>query len=307
MKKTSLYNRFTKQNFLVTFNIAFLLFLFALILLNPGSFKITGLAILGSYSDVIYINNNFELQEIEFIIPIENKKDADIIVAYANIQIFDHKNQEVSNITTNSIKISQNNRSELKARLSGLSSGNYNARVLVFLDNENYGFSKIFEIEKKTLTFESIVVNDFKLGSLTTLDIVLENHLNDSINALASMRILSLEGEDITELRSNPENIPANTIKKINLSWDTKNIGTGKYNAKLIVNYGEKYIERELVFNVYEDALEVAGVGYAVSSSNSSSGPTIYLVVFLVILLVIVNIMWMIIYNKKKKNKDKNK
>jgi hypothetical protein len=294
----------SESNLLITFTFVVSAILLLYLANQFSVISITGFAV-ASYNDYsIYILNAYEGDNVEFIIPVKNNKGTEISNAYAEVTILDSKNNKLSDLVTESISILPNETKEIKVSWNGGSSGDYQVRTLLFLDEESYSFSKIFKIEKKTLTFESIIVDQFKLGEIVNFSIAIQNHLDERIeNVSAGILIMDDSGNIISEVRSIKENLQPLELKKLAVNWDTKGIQAGTYNAKLNVNYGENFLDKDIVLNIGEENIEVTGIGYSIAQQPKESSYTSYIIMFLVALLVLVNISWIVYYRRKvKKN-----
>lgn len=269
------------------------------------SIGITGFSVSGYTEYSVYILDTYEGDDISFVIPVENKKDGIINKAVASVEVLDSNNQKVSSLETASISIYPGETKELKAVwYGGGSSGQYQARIMLFLDDESYSFSKLFTIEKKTITFESIIIDEFKLGETVNFSIVVQSHLEENLeNVSAGILLLDDSGKTIAEIRSVKDSLEQKSLKKLMVNWDTKNIRPGTYNAKLVVNYKDRFIEKDLVLNIQEDSFEVIGIGYSISPRARASSKYSLAIMFLVIVLVLINISWAILYRRKTKRK----
>lgn len=266
--------------------------------------NITGYSI-NSYDNYnVYVINNYEGESVNFVIPIENIENFDSEY-YATIEILDNLGKSVYLTQTERKEITKNSTSELKVLWpKAESAGNYQARINVNIGNNSYSFTKSFIVEQKTLTFESISINEFNLGEVVNFSVIVQNHLNENVkDAFIGILIYDTNNSIIGNLKSEKEDISPNSIKKLIIYWDTKNIMPGKYNAKLNMNYGSKIIDKDIVLNIAEDNMEVVGIGYSIVQKPKQSNNN-FIIIFLVIILVIVNLFWILFYFRAKhKNK----
>ena len=289
---------------LLTLTAIVLLIISVFFLARYGQLSITGFAIGTSVSEYnVYILDSFEGEDITFVIPLQNIGQSRINKSYAEIEILDSGNKNVKMLTTDSISLNESEKRELKAIwYEAGKAGEYQVRITVFSNSESYSFSKSFKIDRKTVTFESIIVNDFKLGEVTNFDILVQNHIDEDIlDISAGILVYDDAGNIISEMRSARENLSQNSIKKLSVSWDTKSVESGKYNAKLVLDYGNESSERDIVMNIEDESLEVIGVGYSIANQPQKSKSALYVIIFFIVLLVLVNLSWIIIYRKARK------
>jgi hypothetical protein len=297
----------SEARLLVGFTFLVLIIAFLFLATQFNLISITGFSVANSYGDYsVYILDAYEGDDVNFIIPIKNTKGSSINNTYAEISVLDSKNNNVFSAITESISILPNETKELKAVWSQGVAGDYQLRTLIFLDDESYSFSKTFKVEKKTITFESIVVDEFKLGEVVNFSIVVQNHLDEELeNVSAGILILDDSGNVIEEVRSNKESLDPKSLKKLSANWDTENIKAGTYNAKLNVDYGENFLDKDIVLNINEESIEIAGIGYSIAQQPEESSYTAYIIAFLVVLLILINLSWIILYKRKAKNQEK--
>ena len=276
----------------------------SLIAISTDNFSaITGFAVSGIEDSRVYILNAYQGKDVTFLIPIDND-EKEIEEIYAELKILDLSGNEVANLETNSISISPNESNELRAIWFG--SGfdeKYEVRIMVFDDEKTYSFSKIFDLEKEIITFESVVIQEFSLGEIANLSAILRNHLNEEIKDVSvSILILDEEGNTISEIISDKKDIQENSLAELEIIWDTKGVARGRYNAQMIINYNERFIDRDLIINIQQDVFDIVGVGYSIIGNVEESPRNQTLIYFLVILLLIVNIIWLFYHLKSKRN-----
>ena len=288
------------------FNLIILLFIAIFFITNAN---ITGFAVLDFASYRLYIFDAYQGKDVSFVIPIDNGAE-EIESAYAEISIFDLDENEVAFLKSSEIKVFPNEKTELKMiwKGSGIQE-NYQARIIIFNDNESYSFSKNFKLEREILTFESVVVKDFVLGEVVNFSVVLQNHLDENLsNVSVSILILDEYGNTLSEIISETKDIQENSISQLQIIWDTEGIKPNRYNAKMIINYGENFIDRDLIIDIADGNFNIIGVGYSISNEPTKTPNNNTTIFLLVGLLIIVNVAWVIYYIKSKtKLKTKSK
>lgn len=85
-------------------------------------------------------------------------------------------------------------------------------------------------------------------------------------------------------------------------------MGEGEYDGKLMVKYGKKSTDRNLILKVGESSLDITGVGYAIRPRGGKGINMTTILLVLVIILLIVNLAWFVFSEdllEKERNKSK--
>ncbi|MDP2925379.1 MAG: hypothetical protein Q8N99_03340 [Nanoarchaeota archaeon] len=243
---------------------------------------------------------------VTFIIPAINRGKVGIGDARASIGIYTALNEKVGSVESDSSQVKSGERSELSAKwLANVNQGNYLAKVTLFYDGETRAFEKQFAIGSQALSIESIMVNNFKLGDIAKLEILVENKWSQElISVFANLLIYNTDNQAMADIKSANENIPALSKKQLIAYWDTVGVSEGEYNGKLMVKYGQKSTDKNLVLKVSEDSIDVSGVGFAIRPKSSGKGISLTTILLaLVVVLLIVNLAWFIFFKRMMKKK----
>ncbi|MBM3234298.1 hypothetical protein FJZ19_04365 [Candidatus Pacearchaeota archaeon] len=241
-----------------------------------------------------------------FIVPVINRGKTKIDEAKAEIDIYSGADK-IASIETDKLPIEPGARTELTSTwFANVTRGSYLAKVRVYYDKETKTFEKEFMVGTSILDIERVWVSDFKLGGIAKFRILVENKWNQELKQVfANLLIYDKLNEIMSDLKSASEDIPSLTTKELVVYWETAGINVGEYRGKLIIKYGKKSTDRELILRVREDSLDVFGTGYAVSSE--AGGLSIKTIAWIVIiLLVLTNVAWFVFF-KRKKSQEKNK
>ena len=113
----------------------------------------------------------------------------------------------------------------------------------------------------------------------------------------------------MADVKSSSETIPALTKKELIAYWDTVGIKEGEYNGKLMVKYGEKSSDKNLILKVAQNSLDVVGVGYAIRSSGGKGTDLSFILIVVIVLLLVVNLAWFVFFKRMmaKKNEPAKK
>jgi hypothetical protein len=245
-----------------------------------------------------------------FIVPVINRGKLGIGEVRATIDIYTPLNQKIATLETDYYPLEAGKRTELTAKWEvNAPSGDYLAKVNVFYDGESKQFEKVFSIGSQMLTIESILVNNFQLGEIAKLQILVENKWNQELTAVfANLLVYNKDSQVMADVKSASESIPALTKKELIAYWDTVGVQEGEYNGKLMVAYGQKSTDKNLILKVSENNLDIAGVGYAIRPQGGKGVNITTILLVLVILLFIVNLAWFVFFRRligKKNNSNK--
>ncbi|MFA5258674.1 MAG: hypothetical protein WC402_01255 [Candidatus Pacearchaeota archaeon] len=244
-----------------------------------------------------------------FILPLINRGKVGIGEARAIIDLYTSLNEKIGSINTDYLPIEPGARTELTGKWDvNYPSGNYLAKVTVLYDGESRSFEKQFAVGSQALNIESILVNNFRLGEIAKLQILVDNKWNQELkNVFANLLVYNNENQVMADIKSAAENIPALERKELIAYWDTIGVQTGEYNGKLMVRYGEKSADKNLLLKVSEDNLDIVGVGYAIRPQGNSKGTSLStILIIIIVLMIIINLSWFVFFRRmmaKKKGK----
>ncbi|MBU1135889.1 MAG: hypothetical protein KJ559_00045 [Nanoarchaeota archaeon] len=246
---------------------------------------------------------------ITFIVPIINRGKLGIGDARALIDIYTGLNEKIGTIETDSLPIESGARTELSARwFADVNSGNYIAKVSVFYDGESKSFEKQFSIGKNMLSIESILVNEFNLGEIAKLRILIENKWNKELkDVFANLVVFNHENQVMADIKSATENIPSLSKTELVAYWDTIGVEEGEYDGKLIVKYEKKSADKNLLLKISENNLDITGVGYAIKGNQGKGIDLTMILLIIVIILLVVNLSWFVFFRRIMARKNKQK
>ena len=235
-----------------------------------------------------------------FIVPVINRGKLGIGDARAIIDIYTGLNEKIDSIETDSLKIESGARAELSGKWKvSINSGSYLAKISVFYDGESKSFEKQFSVGSNMLSIESILVNNFALGEIAKLRILVENRWNEELKGVfANLLVYNHQSEIMADVKSATETIPPLQKKELIAYWDTVGIEEGEYDGKLMVKYGKKSNDKNLVLKIKENRLDIVGVGYAINPRGKKGVDITTILLILVILLLIVNLAWFVFFKR---------
>ncbi|MBU3912816.1 MAG: hypothetical protein KKE50_01855 [Nanoarchaeota archaeon] len=235
-----------------------------------------------------------------FIVPVINRGKLGIGEARAVIDVYTGTGEKLASVETDYQSIEPGARTELSGKWKvNTGEGNYVGRVSVFYDGETKNFEKQFSVGSQTLSIESILVNDFTLGEIAKLRILVENRWNEELKSVfANLQVYNSENQVMADIKSASEDIPVLSKKELVAYWDTVGVSEGQYDGKLMVIYGKKSSDKNLVLKVSQNSLDIAGVGYAIRGSGGRGVSLTTILLVIVILLLIVNLAWFVFFRR---------
>jgi hypothetical protein len=245
-----------------------------------------------------------------FIVPVINRGELGIGEVRATIDIYTSLNEKVAAVETDYYPLEPGKRTELSGKWEvNVPSGDYLAKVTVFYDGQSKNFDKQFSVGNQMLTIESILVNNFQLGEIAKLQILVENHWNQELQGVFANLLVYNDNEKVmADVKSAAEDVPALTKKELIAYWDTIGVEEGEYTGKLMVIYGKKSTDRNLLLKVSENSFDITGVGYAIRPQGGKGVNITTILLVLVIILLVVNLAWFIFFSRfLKKRKEKKR
>ncbi|MBR9704295.1 hypothetical protein GOV12_02705 [Candidatus Pacearchaeota archaeon] len=247
-----------------------------------------------------------------FIVPVKSRGDLGIGNLRALIDIYRLDGVKITSLETDTKGLASGERTELSAKWDiDVSSGYYLAKVTVFYDGEDYKLEKQFSIGEQMLSIENIMVNNFQLGAIAKLQILVENKWNKDLEEVfANLLVYNKDDQVMADIKSAQETVEAQSKKELIAYWDTVGVSVGEYDGKLIVKYDNKETDKNLRFDVKENSLDVFGVGYAVrpSGGGKKGFDITFILIVIVVILLLVNVGWFIFFKRfiSKRNSKKN-
>lgn len=268
-----------------------------------GSGQIHGLEAyrVGKEVDInAYMTNPEQNTQALFRIELTNKGNDAIQNAFAVIDIYTVLNEKVGSVTTETLSLPKGGKIMLKAPWNvDVNLGNYIAEIHVHFDNESKTLEKGLAVGVNMLHIDRIWVNEFSLGEIAKLQILVENLWSDGLKDIfANLLVYNSGGNVMVDVKSSSEELASLSKRELVAYWDTAGVEEGSYQGKVIVKYGEKTVEQNLVLNVQGNSLEIQGVGFAVRGARGGGVSLVSVLLMLVILLLLVNLSWFIFFRR---------
>lgn len=235
-----------------------------------------------------------------FIVPVINRGKVGIGTARAVIEINTFDYEKKATIETDARAVGVGERVELSAKWTvDLNPGSYLARITVLYDGESKSFEKQFTVGTKLLNIDTIFVNNFRLGEIAKLEILVDNSWNQELKSVfANLLVYNTQDQIMADIKSAQETVPALSKKTLVAYWDTVGVEEGEYDGKLMVVYGKTSVDKQLILQVHEESLDVFGVGYTIQPKGGRGIDMTTILVILVILLLVVNLAWFVFFRR---------
>jgi len=241
-----------------------------------------------------------------FIVPVISRGELDIKDLRATIDIY-RASEKITTLETDYSSLESGKRTELSAKWNvSVEQGDYKAKITAFYDGQTEYYEEDFTVGEKMVSIESIIVNDFQLGEIAKLQILVANKWSEELKEVyANLLVYNDREQVMADIKSATDSIPGLSKKELVAYWDTAGVKEGEYSGKLMVVYGEKSTDKNLVLKVSENSLDITGVGYAIRPQGTGINITTILIIIVVILLI-VNLAWFIFFSRfMKKRKEK--
>ncbi len=239
--------------------------------------------------------------EVKFIVSVNSLGTQKIVNAKGIIDIFGPTNEKLATVETNLDSVDSGLRKDLVAIWDGdINPGKYYAKLTLTYDGEVAYSERVFDVGTLDVEVVDINVKDFKLGEIAKFNILVDNTWADGINEIYVELIISENGEEIGKFKSASENIEGLSKGELTAFWDTAGVEEGSYDAKIVLYYGDKTVEKNMKTVISLNNIEFDLFAGAVVARSGGVDKSDVIVIALVV-LVIINIGWFIYFRRRKK------
>ncbi len=260
----------------------------------------------GKYANakmVVYNANQGE--DVTFVFPIVSAGEFDLTTVRANVEIFNKMGEKIDSFSTSSISIPSGEKKEIVHKWKADTPvGEYRAVATLIYDEGSVQLEETISIGSKEIELKEINVNNFILGEIVKLEMLVENKWSEPITgAFIETKIKDAAGNIVSSFQSPSQNIEALTTKLFNSYWDTAGVRVGTYETEVAINYADKSSKKNVKFQVEDDELIIIGLGYVVSGEEKGdeSNSLVTILVVVIVLLVLINLLWFLMIRKKLK------
>ena len=242
-----------------------------------------------------------------FYVEVDNLGQHDLVDMQATIEILSGTNEKLAIIKTDSRTIMAGKKGELKAEWKAeVNAGDYRAVAsLVYDDGKIASSEKVFSVGTLQVDVVDISVKNFRLGDIAKFDITVENKWNSAVkDVYAQLKIINEQNQEIANVKTASLDIPQLGRQVLTAFWDTAGIREGTYSGKLLLNYANKVVERELKTEIALNSIkvEIVGAGITARATGVGAGNQNWLII-LVVVLIAINIAWFVYFRRRNKKK----
>jgi len=240
--------------------------------------------------------------DVTFIFPVVSAGEFDLSSVKANVDIYNKLNEKVDSFNTKEISVLSGEKKEIVHKWrADVPIGEYRAVASLIYDEGVLNFEGTFSVGSQELELQDIIVEDFSLGEIAKLEMLVENKWSELISgAHIETKIMNNRGEVVSDFKSASYDVEA-LAKQVFVSyWDTAGVLVGDYETEVSINYGDKSSKRSLEFQVEKNELRIIGLGYVISAEEDSGMNTLVIVLIIVIVvLVLINVVWFLLLRKR--------
>lgn len=245
-------------------------------------------------------------EPINFVVTIKNKGSQLITKANARIEIYGPTNELLTSLLSDSKPIKVGELRELIAKYDDnvLNDGKYLAKAIINYDDNEILLEKTFSIGELMISLENLIVKEFKLGEIAKFEIILKSQWNEKIpNVFVDMIVKNEDGRTMTKYTSASLDLEPEQKGTLISYWDTKDAKAGRYDAKIILHFLGKNVEKNAVLDVTENSI---GIGFSptgqVIGLETVKTSKDALIILIVIISLIINIVILFVFLRRKKS-----
>jgi hypothetical protein len=259
----------------------------------------------GTYADgTLYVSNAKKGEPIIFTTVLYNKGQNDIL-ADVDIIIKGPTNEEIRRFKLGQASIPKGSQGKIEGSITNdLNPGEYVAEAIIQYNGETAVLRKVFYSGDMFIDVKSVDTSTFKIGTVATFDVNIENKWNQPINDVyADVTVLDNKGNSVSTYKSGTVSISPLGTQSIRAYWDTKDNTIGNYDLKIILNYAGKTTEKIFKTVIGIDSIKVSDFTSGQVIASGTAGDSKYtLVLILLLVILVINIGWFV-YFKFLKNK----
>ena len=161
-----------------------------------------------------------------------------------------------------------------------------------------------FNVGSVELELQQIEVRDFKLGEIAKFEMLIENKWSDVMSGVyTETEVFNNDGEVMADFKSPTYELEPLSKEILISYWDTGGVHKGSYDASVYLRYGEKSSQKDVRLDVYEDRIDIIGLGFVISERGSKGNNLVIMLVISIGVLVLINLAWFLWIRKKLQEK----
>ncbi len=256
----------------------------------------------GKYAVVdLKVAETGKTDEVKFIASVNSLGTQKIVNAKGIIDIYGPTNEKLATVETNLDSVDPGLRKDLVAVWGeNINPGKYYAKLTLTYDGEVAYAERVFDVGVLDVDVIDINVKDFRLGDIAKFNIMIDNKWADGIKDVYVELIISENGEEIGRIKSASEDIGGLSKGELTAFWDSAGIEEGEYDAKIILYYGDKTVEKDMKTVISLNSIEFDLFAGAVVAEGGGMDKSDVIILALVV-LVIINVGWFIYFKRRKR------
>jgi len=240
--------------------------------------------------------------DVTFVFPVVSAGEFDLTSVKVNVDIYNKLNEKIDSFSTKEISVPSGEKKEIVYKWKAdVPIGEYRAVATLIYDEGTLNLEGTFSVGSQELELQDIIVEDFSLGDIAKLEMLVENKWSEPISgAHIETKIMNNRGEIVSDFKSASYDVEA-LAKQVFVSyWDTAGVLVGDYETEVSINYGDKSSKMSLEFQVERNKLTIIGLGYVISAEEGGGMNTLIIVLIIVIIvLVLINIIWFFVLRRR--------
>ncbi len=245
-----------------------------------------------------------EGNSVSFRIPVFNSGDQDIKETFAVITVLGPDNRPIDSIETDRISLDVGESSKLTAVFNDLMLGDYSAEAVAYYDEGSSVLKKDFRIGTPLIEIIGLGINNFRLGTIAKLDMLLQSNWNQRIDDIkASLQIYDSENRQVSDYSPEDFGLDPGQKKSVPTYWDTEGAEIGEYSANSRLEYEGKKTEKLFELSVEENQITLADSllsGNVIGDAESQNFNR-FLVISIAVIFIILGVLVKVVMKMKNK------
>lgn len=247
---------------------------------------------------------NFKSKETKnFVVEVKNI-GSENTEAFAVLEIFTELNNKIQTTTTEKklIKGKSDERFIIPWTATEIN-GKYLAKAtILYSEDKQTESQKEFTIGSKNVKVDSIIVSNFKLGGIASMDMIISTDWGEEIKNVFIKTSLENDDKILSESVSQTISISPFSKKRVPVYLNTENVAPGNYMMSAQINFEEHTNTEVYDVKLTDTNMIITSItGHAIGESISTDSQynILYMLIFIVFILNISLFVFVIKRNKK--------
>src|SRR3989338_4536018 len=241
---------------------------------------------------------------VRFVLLLNNYGSQNIVKAKAHLDILGATYEKLGEAETNDIALATKQDGKIEAQWLNpdIKPGVYHVKGFLDYDGKRIELEQNFKVGSLSIDIVDLRADKFKLGSITAIDIFLENKWNSPIKGVFGiMTATASDGTEYVKSKTTSIDMDALSRDKITAYWDTRDIPVGSYNLNIDIHYEGQTTTRLIRANINIDSFrtDLSTVGRVVVGETTKNRDTFLYI--LILALIAANIGWFIYMKRRKR------